>query len=134
MKIITIILSFVFSISLISLCKMSFDYFSMDYKKTNAVITNIISPDGIVYGEFWDNEGVFHSDVEMYIDYQGHESDISSHIGEEVTILYDIQENECMNYSSFVSTLLFFIFLCLFSGIFLVIMFLMIRKKKNKKT
>lgn len=131
-KLITFIMSLIFFITLSVLCKMYYDYFSMDYKKTEAIITDIVSPDGIVYGEFTDINGVFHSDAEMYLDYQGHKADASSHIGEKVTILYDYQKDECMNYKSFLYTILFNISVCLFSGICLAVIFVLDKRKSSK--
>lgn len=77
--------------------------------KTNAKVTSIGLPDGAIYGDFTDEEGIFHSDEYLFVDHRftnffcikrTNQNDVEKYIGTEITILYDSSNNKIISYNN----------------------------------
>ena len=89
---VTAIISFtVFSINLVDVIT------TRNWNKTEATVTSVLLPDGIICGDFKDSKGVMHTDQPLYKDFKFEQfyaiksvkqDKINSIIGKKVVILY----------------------------------------------
>lgn len=99
--------------------------------KTECTITFIGLPDGAVFGDFVDADGILHENEALYIDedFQGHSAKVEQHYGKTITILYDKESGIAVNYDHTVSSTLMSAAL-----IAVCILLLRIMHGKQKKT
>ena len=89
---VTVIISFtVFSMNLVDVIT------TRNWNKTEATVTSVLLPDGIICGDFKDSKGVMHTDQPFYKDFKFQQfraikivkqDKINSIIGKKVVILY----------------------------------------------
>ena len=79
------------------------------WEKTEAVISAILLPDGVVCGDFTDNNGVKHIEQPLYTDFKFQQiraiktvkqETIDKSIGQKITILYNNENDKIIIYSS----------------------------------
>ena len=80
-----------------------------NWEKTEAVISAILLPDGVVCGDFTDNNGVKHIEQPLYTDFKFQQiraiktvkqETIDKSIGQKITILYNNENDKIIIYSS----------------------------------
>lgn len=96
----------------------------------DCTITFIGLPDGAVFGDFTDSDGVEHVNEYLYLNgfLQGDSADVEKYYGTHIKILYDKQSGEIINYGYTVTSTLVCAFLTLIS---VIIIWIMKRKRKN---
>lgn len=96
----------------------------------DCTITFIGLPDGAVFGDFTDSDGVDHVNEYLYSSgfLQGDSADVEKYYGTHIKILYDKESGEIINYGQAVTSTLVCAFLILISVIIIWIM-----KRKRKK-
>ena len=96
----------------------------------DCTITFIGLPDGAVFGDFTDSDGVDHVDEYLYLNgfLQGDSADVERYYGVHIKILYDKQSGEIINYGYTVTSTLIGALLILIS---VIIIWIMKRKRKN---
>ncbi|MBO5342990.1 MAG: hypothetical protein J6A57_00880 [Ruminococcus sp.] len=127
-KIIRIVLIILIAISAVIMCCNAYNLFNMrNGEKADCTISFVGLPDGVVFGDFVDSDGVQHIEEPLYTDYflQGHRNNVEYLYGKHITIIYDKQNNIIINYdntiqSIIINLLLIIIYLGLF-GIFYLI-------------
>ena len=120
LKILNIITTISFIILIINISSI---IYRRNWIKTNAVVTSVLLPDGIVCGDFIDNNGIKHSDEPLFYDFKFEQiktvkkvssKKINKYIGKEITILYypesekEVQSyNNIKNYDKIIKNILF---------------------------
>ena len=89
---------------------------SRNYYKSDATITFVGLPDGAVHGNFVDSEGKSHIDAYLYTDIKLSEfffikkvspKTIDKYIGKKITILFDSQTKDIINYNNMIKNTIF---------------------------
>ena len=95
----------------------------------DCTITFIGLPDGAVFGDFTDSDGVDHINEFLYLNgfLQGDSADVEKYYGTHIKIMYDKESGEIINYGHTVTSALIGAALILVSGIIFWIM----RLKEN---
>lgn len=96
----------------------------------DCTITFIGLPDGAVFGDFTDSDGVEHANEYLYLNgfLQGDSADVEKYYGTHIKILYDKESGEIINYGHTVTSALIGALLILIS---VIIIWIMTRKRKN---
>lgn len=121
--VIAIISLTIFSINLIDIIS------KWNWSKTEATVTSVHLPDGIVCGDFIDDEGVIHTDQPLYSDFNfqqiravkaANQDKINKMIGRKITVLYkndqtvsydNLRKNIIVSLSVFLLALAIFIYM-----------------------
>lgn len=126
---VTAIISFsVFSINLVDVIT------TRNWNKTEATVTSVLLPDGIICGDFKDSKGVMHTDQPLYKDFKFQQfraiknvkqDKINSIIGKKVVILY--RDEQTVSYDNLWKNIMVSLVLLLLSVSILIYM-----KKYNR--
>ena len=121
--VIAIISLTIFSINLIDIIS------KWNWSKTEATVTSVHLPDGLVCGDFIDDEGVIHTDQPLYSDFNfqqiravkaANQDKINKMIGRKITVLYknyqtvsydNLRKNIIVSLSVFLLALAIFIYM-----------------------
>ena len=111
------------------------------WEKTEAVISAILLPDGVVCGDFTDNNGVKHIEQPLYTDFKFQQiraiktvkqETIDKSIGQKITILYNNENDKIIIYSSLLRKITISSIVSLLS--LLIFLSLVLHKKRPDQT
>ncbi len=141
-KLFAILSGLIAAFSLISLFENLSTVISVsNWEKTEAVISAILLPDGVVCGDFTDNNGVKHIEQPLYTDFKFQQiraiktvkqETIDKSIGQKITILYNNENYKIIIYSSLLRKITISSIVSLLS--LLIFLSLVLHKKRPDQT
>ena len=123
-KIVRVITILFFIISLIgAVYYAAKDIKVRNWHKTTLTVTSIGLPEGNVFGDYTDANGVQHQDEPAFIDssLSGYKTDVEQYYGRTFTILNDPETGRILNYDDLIENNIFYFGLTAVSGALLLI-------------
>lgn len=123
-KIVRVITILFFIISLIgAVYYAAKDIKVRNWHKTTLTVTSIGLPEGNVFGDYTDANGVPHQDEPAFIDssLSGYKTDVEQYYGRTFTILNDPETGRILNYDNLIENNIFYFGLTAVSGALLLI-------------